>query len=156
MYCILAVHNVCTVQNLKTALYTPPESARTDFLCLVQGNCHRCLAPKRLLDDLDQNFAARTKENMFQAINDAIFKGVYPGWLADRQKEIMEKNLDLDVDRMSIHPRPLLKKDGTLVKERAATAASRLGRHLVVGFFDDLEGFDPHSSVGDPVQSFGF
>ena len=137
-------------------MYTSSGSARTDFLSLDQGNCHRCLVPKRLLDDLDQNFAARTKENMLQAINDAIFKGVYPGWLADRKKDILERKPELDVDRMSIHPKKLLKKDGTLVKARAATAAARLGRHLVVGFFDDLEGLDPHSMVHDPVQSFGF
>ena len=129
-----------------------PEFAKTDFLCLDQGNCHRCLVPKRLLDELEQNFAARTKENMFEAINNAIFKGVYPGWLADRKKSMLEKNPDLDVDSMSIHPRELLKKDGTLVKERAAIAASRLGRHLVVGFFDDLEGLDPHSMVHDPMH----
>jgi hypothetical protein len=138
---------------MESVLCTSPES---DSWSLVQGNCHRCLVPKRLLDDLDQNFAARTKENMFEAINDAIFKGVYPGWLADRQKEILEKDPDLDVDRMSIHPKPLLKEDGTLVKARAATAAARLGRHLVVGFFDDLEGLDPHNMVHDPVQGCCF
>ena len=145
------VYVVYILYRILTVLYTSSGSARTDFLSLDQGNCHRCLVPKRLLDELEQNFAARTKENMIEAINNAIFKGVYPGWLADRKKSMLEKNPDLDVDSMSIHPRQLLKQDGTLVKARAATAAARLGRHLVVGFFDDLEGLDPHSIIRKTV-----
>ncbi len=77
-----------------------------------------------------------------------------PGWKADRLKELnVEKHPQLEIEEVlgKIQPRPLLNKDGLLVSSRSSVAASRLGRHFVVTFFDELDGVDLHNIVSDDI-----
>ncbi len=117
---------------------------------VVQGNCHMCQVPKYMMDDLDSVFQARLKENMFKKVKDAL-NGIYPGWEEDRRTQLQKsrKDLNLSGDKAAapVSPLPLIKKDGTLVKSRKETAGSRIGRHIMVTFFDDLDKVDLHFQV---------
>lgn len=88
------------------------------------------------MDDIDSSFPARTKEDMIQAVAEALFEGKYPGW-----KDEMEEDDDEPVGK------PMFHKDGSIVKSRARKAATKLGRQMMATFFDDLEGVDLHSAV---------
>ena len=97
-----------------------------------------CKVPKSELDNLESSFEPRTKENMLDALNDAV-NGIYPGW---------EKDRGVDQHGKQRPPLPLFKKNGELYsKERKEKAATRIGRHLLVTFFDDLNEVDLHTTV---------
>jgi hypothetical protein len=104
-----------------------------------------CQVPKYMMDDLDSEFQARLKENMFKKVKDAL-NGIYPGWEEDRRKSRKDSHLPED-KATPVSPLPLINKDGTLVKSRKQTAGSRIGRHIMVTFFDDLDKVDLHFQV---------
>jgi len=102
-----------------------------------------CCCPKDQLDDFNTSFDARTKSSMLRKVSEAI-QGRYEGWKQDRA-QVFER-LGRSVPE-NLTPRSLIKDDGTFAKSRKNQAASRIGRHLLVTFFDDLDGVDLHSTV---------
>lgn len=102
-----------------------------------------CCCPKDQLDDFTKSFPGRSKSSMLQKVSDAI-KGKYEGWEQDRAKEFESRGKPVP---HNLKPRSLIKDDGTLGKTRKNQAASRIGRHMLVTFFDDLDGVDLHSTV---------
>lgn len=112
-------------------------------LCDSQGNCQCCMVPKFMLDDVDSNFPPRTKENMQKALMDALFKGIYPGW----QNDLLQgSRKSFSQHEATLQPRPLINAAGKIVS-RASKASSRLGRHLLSVFFDQLKEVDLHQLV---------
>ena len=104
---------------------------------LVQGNCHMCKIPRWLLDDLDTNYPARERDEELDEVKTALFTGVYDNW---------ENKVKAKKDGTK-RPIPILNKDGTTVKTRRNHAGSSIGRHLLVGFWEDFEGVDFHRAV---------
>ena len=96
-----------------------------------------CRVPKWEMDNLDASFEPRTKENMLQAVRDAL-RGVYPGW--EEERGVLQTGEQRP-------PLSLFKENGELATTRAKKAAARIGRHLEVAFFDDLNGVDLHTMV---------
>jgi hypothetical protein len=97
-----------------------------------------CKVPKSELDNLESSFEPRTEEKMLDALNDAV-NGIYPGW---------EKDRGVDQHGKQRPPLPLFSKNCELYsRTRKEQAASRIGRHLLVTFFDDLNGVDLHTMV---------
>ncbi len=103
-----------------------------------QGNCHMCTIPKSLLDDIDTNYPARTKEGELRKVHDALFKGKWEGWEKGRKPSKTDG---------TIKPEPIVRKDGKIIQTRATRAARQLGRHLLPTFYDDLHNVDLHRSV---------
>jgi len=71
-------------------------------------------------------------------MKEALYKGIYPGW---------EEVRGLDNKGKQRQPHPLLDKNGVLVKSTSDRAASALGRHFLVAFYDELKHVDLHNTV---------
>ena len=76
---------------------------------------------------------------MLKALDQAMHKGIYPGWEGDINKELLQRG-KTTFDQPK--PRKLVKWDGCLSQKRADIAASRLGRHFQLTFFDTIDGLD--------------
>eukprot|EP00961_Rhodomonas_salina_P064645 869895-Rhodomonas_salina.1 len=73
---------------------------------------------------------------MLDKVNEAIYEGVYPGWESSRVSK----------DGEQLEPLPILCKTG-LVKSRRQKAASAIGLHILVSFYNNLNHVDLQSSV---------
>ncbi len=93
-----------------------------------------CTVPKACLDEVNSNYPARTKKAMLDAIEEALEKGIYPGW-------------EQDIKNQSGEPIPIVKPNGEIGKTRKAIATSRLGRLFVTLFFDGIHDLDLHMQV---------
>ena len=110
-----------------------------------QGNCQCCFVTKKDLDDTSTTFQLRDKQTMLKKIGLALKKGIYPGWEKDRYAGMTEKQQNkLDGDPATkIQPHPILNpKTKEMAWTRAQTAGSRIGRHFMSTFYEDLEDID--------------
>lgn len=105
-----------------------------------------CTIPKQLLDDIDTDYTGKTKEFMLQQLAKAWKKGEYPGWEDDLKEDLSQRGIEVQPGQ-KLKARPLMKPDNTLVVGRGQHAASRMGRHFVVNFFDDMHLVDLHAVV---------
>jgi hypothetical protein len=97
-----------------------------------------CSIQKARLDDIDTLFPPRTKVESFNQMKEAMFKGTYPGW---------QEHRGLDNKGQQRQPHPLVDKDGVLVRTTSQKAATALGRHFLVAFYDELKHVDLHRTV---------
>ena len=111
----------------------------------MQGNCGDCRIPKVQMDNIDDKFPARIGNDMVNAIDEAFHKGIYEDWEKDLTRKAIRK--DNKAGKSCKKPLPLLNKDGKISKTRAKKAATRLGRHLQVTFFDAMKNLDLHNRV---------
>lgn len=129
------MYNFC---KKKTIYICATNNLTVSYVCVVfvQGRCPLCTVPRDLLDDIDSDFQAKDKFSMLQKVKDGL-KGIYDGW----EDDIVGPSIGPK------KPRSLLKKDGTLAITRKRKIATKLGRHMLVTFFDDMEFVDLHSMV---------
>ena len=90
------------------------------------------------MDDIETLFAPRTKVESFNQMKEAMYKGTYPGW---------QEHRGLDNKGQQRQPHPIVDKNGLLVKSTSDRAASALGRHFLVAFYDELKHVDLHNTV---------
>jgi hypothetical protein len=83
---------------------------------------------------------------MLKQVEDALVKGVYPGWEEDLLSQRSKR--PEPSEKTTVRPKPIFAgEEKGIVKSRAGKAAQRIGRHLMATFFDDMEGVDFHQLV---------
>ena len=101
-----------------------------------------CRVPKDKLDDIDCSYPARTKANMLEALDLALNSGIYPGWERDRAAGLSK------TESHSVNPLPILNpRNNKIAVSRRDQAASAIGRHFALCFYDSLPGLDLHDKV---------
>jgi hypothetical protein len=117
------------------------------FVLFWQGNCHACTVPKSQMDNMDRYFIPRTKELMLEAVSNAMKLGRFPGW--KKEARIRNDKLKNPLPDELIQPKPILDaKTGGMPLNRRMNASAKIGRNLLVTFWDDLDGVDLHKQVG--------
>jgi hypothetical protein len=103
-----------------------------------------CWVPKDKLDDIDSSFPARTKDSMLEAMDQALNHGIFPGWERERAAALSKSKLG----QGKVQPKPIKHpRTGKISQSRKAHAASAIGRHFELCFYDYLKGVDLHDKV---------
>lgn len=98
-----------------------------------------CWVPKDRLDDIDSSFPARTKENMLEAMDQALNHCIFPGWELERAAALAKSKMG----QGKVYPKPIRNPSNWFISQtRKAHAASAIGRHFELCFYDSLKGLD--------------
>ena len=103
-----------------------------------------CWVPKDRLDDIDSSFPARTKEHMLEAMDQALNHCIFPGWELERAAALAKSKMG----QGKVYPKPIRNPSNWFISQtRKAHAASAIGRHFELCFYDSLKGLDLHDKV---------